>query len=188
MKKNLTLLALMVIIIIQFLVIINMNQDKDEALKNAEATQENDSVNEPVDIVNSYLMNNPVDNYYSPKLNSKIEVEVRDTDEEYEKTWEEEYNKVIGIIRNKCVYDMDRDNINNYDKSVQNMIKTATPVMETEFLEAYPSDPDIPENRGWGNSTYSSLERIKGQIYRDGCMILIPYLKGEYEFPTMPEN
>ena len=64
-----------------------------------------------------------------------------------------------------------------------NLIKEANSVVEAEILDVYNQDPSIPENRGWGNSTFSALRATKGQIYRDACMLLIPYLEGEYEFP-----
>lgn len=134
----------------------------------------------------SYLTDNPIDNYFSPKLNSKTEAEVRDTWEEYEKTWEQEYNKVIAIINNKCIYEQDKKNLSDYEQSVQELIKATRLVLETEFLDAYKDNPAVPENRSTGNSTASSLQGINGQIYRDACILLIPYIKDEYEFPVMP--
>lgn len=68
---------------------------------------------------NSYLMKNPIDDYYSVKLNSKVELEVRDAKEAYEMTWEQEYNRVMDIIDKKCVFDKDRENINKFKESVK---------------------------------------------------------------------
>ncbi len=196
MKKNIIISVLIIIIVIQFMVINNINQHSAVPPKSIDISQnsedftqndnaKNKSKNKLDGFINSYLMNNPIDNYYSSELNSKIEAEVRDTKDEYEKTWEQEYKKVIDILKKKCTYEIDRENLNNFKKSIDNLIETAAPVLETEILEAYPDDPDIPENRGWGNSTFSALEGIKGQIYRDVSMLVIPYLEEEYQFPML---
>lgn len=144
-----------------------------------------DLTNMQVDKVHSYLMNNPIDNYFSPKFKSITEAEVREAMEDYEKVWKNEYNKVIGIIEEKCIYDDDKENLEKFKDSVESLIETATPVIEMEMLDNYSLPPDSPEKHSWGNSTYYYLEGRKGQIYRDACMLLIPFLVDEYEFPDL---
>lgn len=180
MKKNVIMIILSMIIVVQFVTIYNTNHSKAVATSRNKAEK-----NETFNVSNSYLMSNPIDHYYSSKLNSNIEAEVRDTKAAYEKTWEQEYNKVMDIIKNKCIYKKDRNNLNAFKKSIENLIETASPVLETELLNAYEDNPTIPESRGWGNSTFSSLQGIAGQIYRDACMLIIPYLDGDYSFPNM---
>ncbi len=198
MKKNIIILLLTVIIIAQFSFMLYI-KDKtnitstsigdENTIKSTNEeveTSENESLN--TSLFNSYLMNNPIDNYFEPKLNSKIQAEVRDSLEQYEEVWEKEYNKVIEIVNKKCIYDDDKENLNQFKKSVANLIETATPVLEIEMLDNYNLEPDSPEKHSWGNSTYSYLQGIKGQIYRDASMLIIPYLDDEYEFPDMSEN
>lgn len=179
MKKNVVISLLVIIIIIQFIVFQN---------KPSEGTTIPPQNNKITNFSTSYLMNNPIDDYFNPKLNSKIEAEVRDAQEEYEKTWKQEYDKVIAIISKKIIYNQDKENLKNFEQSVLNLIKTATPVLETEISDSYKYSPDNAENRSPGNSTSSTLHGINGQIYRDASMLLIPYLKDEYQFPSLPEK
>lgn len=183
MKKNIIISLLLIIILIQFLALKNINPVKTSSLSQNGA-EDNKSSN----LSASYLMNNPIDNYYALKLNSKTEAEVRDAQEEYETTWKQEYNKVIALLNSKCLYAQDKETLISFENSVENLIEAAKPVLETEFSEAYQESPDIPGNRSLGNSTASALQGINGQIYRDISMLLIPYLKGEYEFPVISEN
>jgi hypothetical protein len=192
MKKNVIISILAIIIIVQFSVIIYITQIKTVPQSNVELTEqsEDNTQNDNIsfgkeEFWNSYLMNNPIDDYFHVELNSKTEAEVRDTKEAYEKTWEQEYNRVMEIIDKKCVFDKDRENINTFKESIKKLIKTATPVLETEILDNYNYDPASVEERGWGNSTYYALLGIKGQIYRDACMLLIPYLEEDYQFPDI---
>lgn len=178
MKKNIVISLLVIIIIIQFIAL------KNKPSEDITIPTPNNSI---TNLSTFYLMNNPIDDYFSPKLNSKIEAEVRDTQEEYEKTWKKEYDKVIAIIRKKITYSQDKENLKNFEQSVQNLIKTATPVLETELSDSY-KYPDNTENRSPGNSTYSTQHGINGQIYRDASMLLIPFLKDEYQYPSMPEK
>lgn len=195
MKKNIIISIFALIIIMQFSIIIYITrfntipQSNTELTKQSEDNTHNDEISfGKEELWNSYLMNNSIDDYYSVKLNSKVELEVRDAKEAYEMTWEQEYNRVMDIIDKKCVFDKDRENINKFKESVKKMIETATPVLETEILENYNYDPASIGKRGWGNSTYAALQGIKGQIYRDACMLLIPYLEEDYQFPDTSLN
>ncbi len=192
MKKNLILVLLSIVIVIQFIILYNTNQTKTTNNSSKSESEEKNKTEEPnknIELYYSYLMNNPIDNYYSSKFNNPIcEVELRDNLEEYQVIWKKEYYKVINLIKKKCIYDIDRENLDNFDRNVENLIEAATPTVEAEILDVYNEDPDVPENRGWGNSTYYALQATKGQIYRDACMLLIPYLEGEYEFTIPTEN
>ncbi len=179
MKKNIIISLLVLIIIIQCIVFQNKPSNENTILP-----QNNKITN----FSTSYLMNNPIDEYFNPKLNSKIEAEVRDAQDEYEKIWKQEYDKIITIIRKKTIYDQDKENLKNFEQSVQSLIKTANPVLETELSDSYNYSPDDAENRSFGNSTSSALHGINGQIYRDASMLLIPYLKDEYRFPSIHEK
>lgn len=183
MKKNIVISLLIVIIIIQSIALKNFYSMKI-TVPSQNSTDNSTSPNHSM----SSLMDNPIDTYFSPRLNSKTEAEVRDAWENYEKTWEQEYNKVIATINNKCIYEQDKKNLSDYEQSVQELIKAARPILKTEFLDAYKDDPGVPMNRSTGNSTASILQGIDGQIYRDASMLLIPYIKDEYEFPVMAEK
>ena len=195
MKKNIIISILTIIIVIQFCVlIINHNHtlsipiglDANES-QNKIANISN-TIDKNLNLTYSYFMNNPIDNYFSPKLKSKTEAEVRDSLEKYETVWEEEYYKVIKIISKKCIYIEDKENLNAFTENVEKLIAAATPVLEMEMSDNYNLAPGSSEKHSWGNSTNSYLQGIKGQIYRDAGMLIIPYLNGEYEFPYMNEN
>ncbi len=198
MKKNIIISILTLIIVIQFFVLIVINRYEDASI--SISIDANESQNKNINISNtieidknqnltySYFMDNPIDNYFSTKLKSKTEAEVRDSSEDYEAVWEEEYYKVIEIINKKCIYKEDKENLNKFKENVENLIAAATPVLEMEMLSNYNLTPDSPEKHSWGNSTYFYLQCIKGQIYRNASMLIIPYLCEEYEFPNMNEN
>ena len=200
MKKNIIISILTLIIVIQFFVLININHNKDASIltdldtnvsqnKNVNISNTNTiEIDKNLNFTYSHFMDNPIDHYFSAKLKSKTEAEVRDSSEEYEAVWEEEYYKVINIINNKCIYNEDKKNLNIFKENVENLIAAATPVLEMEMLDSYKLTPDSPEKHSWGNSTYSYLQSIKGQIYRDASMLIIPYLSEEYEFPNMNDN
>lgn len=102
--------------------------------------------------------------------------------------WREEYNKIISIIHQKCIYDEDKENLNKYTECVEKLIELSTPVLFLEMLDNYNFEADMPGRLTGGNSTYSCLESLKGQIYRNACMLIARlFNEDEYEFPDMNE-
>lgn len=54
------------------------------------------------------------------------------------------------------------------------------------MLDNY-SLPESREKHSYGTGTADSLKMYKGLIYRDACMLFIPYLVDEYQFPDVPD-
>ena len=133
----------------------------------------------------SDLMNNPIDQAYSPLITDYhiSEIEFRQLQIEYEEIWEQEYNKALQIIKNKAVYQEDKDSIDQFDIYVRNIFTDNKTFFETTVLNDY-SDPSLPEKNSYGNGTNDRLIEIQGKIYRNACMqiiTLLPY--GEYQYP-----
>jgi hypothetical protein len=149
------------------------------------AAIENTTEQESVPYYYSDLMVNPIDQAYLPLVtdSSYAQVEFRNFQERYYELWEEEYHKVLAILKSKAVYKEDKEDIEQFDKNVESFFDNNYDFFETAVLGDYDTDPSLPEKNSWGNGTGDKLLEIRGKVYRDACMQLITLLDEEdYHF------
>ena len=132
----------------------------------------------------SDLMDNPIDQAYLQRVTKNIsEIEYKDLQTKYEEIWKEEYEKALKILKDKAVYQEDKDNINKFNEYVVNFFDDNKTFFETIVLDDY-SNPSLPEKNSYGNGTTDKLREIQGKIYRNACMQIISVLPyGEYTYP-----
>ncbi|SHJ77134.1 hypothetical protein SAMN02745136_00794 [Anaerocolumna jejuensis DSM 15929] len=134
----------------------------------------------------SDLMENPIDQAYLSLVTdqSYCQIEFRNFQERYYEIWEEEYHKVLNILKNKAEYPKDKEDIEKFDKNVEKFYENNKDFFESAVLKDYSTDPSLPEKNSWGNGTRDKLIEIKGKLYRDACIQIITLLeKGDYNFP-----
>ena len=150
-------------------------------------TQENTS-DVFVDYFYYFLMNNPTDNYFKDKFQNHIQAEMdrRDYQELYLKVWKQEYNTIMNIMKGKCKSEEDITRYKNFTKEVTSSYEILQPLLLAEMLDNY-TYPESPEKYSYGNGTQSMLNMYQGMIYRNACMLFIPYLQDEYDFPSKKE-
>lgn len=134
---------------------------------------------------------NPIDAYFGPKMVSDYNVSEsvrRSYQDTYRGVWRAEYRHLLKWLKKKCVYEEDRQNIENMDKALKKQITSMREVLATELLGNYKINPDstkvkdgITRMAGWGNGTRSRLNQIEGEMYRDAAMKIIN-LCGDYKF------
>ena len=131
------------------------------------------------------VYNNPIDAYYLPKINqSSAEVELRIYQDKYYEVWTEQFDRIIQLMKDKCIYKKDIDAIESYKASVEKLIDNSSTILVTEWLDDYKLPPDSPERGSWGNGTRSGLNMKHAEILRDACMMLIPYCD-KYTYPNL---
>lgn len=128
---------------------------------------------------------NPIDAYYLPRIeNAGSEAERRELQDTYRGVWKTEFEHVMIWMEGKCVYQEDKENLLLFEASVDSLIKTSCTILVTDWLDDYNLPPDSPDRNFWGNSTRSSLNQNKAEIYRDASMKLIDdnyvFLKRDY--------
>lgn len=158
--------------------------------------KENDtSVAEETDLMKdiNVFLDNSVDQFFEEELSdwSLPECAIRDLQTRYFETWEEEYQSVMVLIRAKCVTQEDVDACNLFDEKVQASCEEVKQLFLNEQLKDCESEK-IDEamlngSAAWGNGTAAAIELRKGNVYRNACMTLKPYLESEYEYPTVEE-
>lgn len=99
---------------------------------------------------------NPIEQYYWSKLNSKdkSEKEHRKVQKDYQKAWKAEYQNLIKWMKEKCVYNEDKNNLSLLEKSVADQIDREKKVLGTDL-------------------TNDCLTQIEGELYRDVCMRIL---------------
>lgn len=149
------------------------------------------------DITEEYkekLYNNPIDEYYLPKIYSwdASQAEIRSAQDTYRAVWSSEFKHLMKWLRKKCVYQEDKKNIKEMEKSVEENINSSLEVITIELLDVYEVNPDSSKNKDnearswyWGNGTRSRLNQIAGEMYRDASMKIINLTggTGEMEYP-----
>lgn len=127
------------------------------------------------------VYNNPIDEYYRLKIYSweASQAERRAAQDAYRKVWKQEFKNLIKWLKEKCVYEEDKENIIALEKNVAEQVKIGREVCEIEMLNGY----EVPfagsgeggETRASlsGNGTRSALNEIEGEIYRDASMRII---------------
>jgi hypothetical protein len=118
--------------------------------------------------------------------NNISQVELRDLQDKYYFVWKNEYQNILKLIKNKCIKEQDNENYKNFIELVDSEFQTIKPLLLNEILDNYNME-DSPEKQSIGNGTTDLLKLYQGMIYRNACMLFIPYLKDEYKFPTVVE-
>ena len=140
-----------------------------------------DDISKKVDTVYT----NPIDKYFLPKIyNNETEIATREWQDEYCKVWSEEFDKIMQIMKAKCVYQKDIDALQSYKESINNLIEKTSSILVTDWLDDYQLPPDSAERGSWGNGTESGLNMKKAEIFRDASMLLIPYCD-KYIYPNL---
>lgn len=188
MKKSLFKILIFIIltlsVIIFFLSFYILKEKKDDRKSNSITIKEEITSN----YSNYYFMNNPIDEYFIKIFNKPnlCEIEVRDYQEDYLLIWENVYTDITKIIQEKCIYDEDIARFDQFIKEIDTSFDTIKPLLLAEMLDNYDM-PESPEKHSYGNGTNEKLNMYKGMIYRNACMLFIPYLEDEYIFASANE-
>lgn len=181
-KKNINKIIIVVSLLINLILIFYILKDKFLNSNNIKTNLEKVEINK--DYSHYYFMNNPVDEYFSMKIiNANLsEIEIRTYQEEYLKIWKNIYDNIISIIRKKCVYEEDIARYNKFTNEINNSFENIKPLLLAEMLDNYLLQ-ESPEKHSYGIGTADKLKMYEGMIYRNACMLFIPYLVDEYKFP-----
>lgn len=132
---------------------------------------------------NSYFMMNPIDEYFVENFsNHKNEIEYRLYQRAYLDIWKTEYNKILKIIREKCIYEEDVNIINEFNEEIEESYDKLEPALLAVMLDNF-EIPESPEKHSQGNGTTAKLDMYRGILYRNACMLFIEYIDDEYKFP-----
>lgn len=117
---------------------------------------------------------NPIDAYFLPRLNGHIAAsDLRTLQDTYRGVWKAEFDNIMLWMQDKCVYQVDKDNLSLFADSVESMIDASRTVILTDILDDYKRPPDDPARNSWGTGTRSGLSQKEAEIYRDAGMLLI---------------
>lgn len=161
-------------------------EDTADIGDNSDSENKEDAVDSENDTEDYYgdeysVYNNPIDEYYRPRIYSweASQVERREAQDAYRKVWKQEFKNLIEWLKEKCVYEEDKENIIALERNVAEQVKIGREVCEIEMLNGY----EVPfagngeggETRASlpGNGTRSALNEIEGEIYRDASMRII---------------
>lgn len=137
-----------------------------------------------VDSLSCIFMNNSIDRYFIDKLNhSESEIKYEINQNAYMKAWKAEYEKILNIIENKCIYSEDKEIYVKYNKSIKAIYANLESALIPVMLNDFKLSPDSPSKNSFGQGTRDGLTMYQGMVYRNFCIIFIPYLS-EYTFPT----
>lgn len=113
---------------------------------------------------------NPIDAYFLPRIeNASCEAERRQMQDTYRGVWKTEFENIMAWMKDKCVYQEDKDTLLLYEESVESLIETTQTILVTN----YEFPPGSDERKSWGNSVRSELNQEEAEIYRDAGMRLI---------------
>lgn len=132
-----------------------------------------------------FFMSNPIDNFFKDKLQNDIQSEMdrQDYQKFYSKIWKQQYTSIMAVIKEKCTSEKDKIRYKNFTNDISSSYKILQPLLLAEMLDNY-TYPEGPEKYSYGNGTKAMLDMYQGMIYRNACMMFIPYLQDEYTFPT----
>lgn len=87
----------------------------------------------------SYIfMNNPIDQYFVNQLkHPKSEVDYESMEQTYSKVWEQEYEKILDIIKKKCKYSQDKDTFSKYNKYSEEVYDNSKEALLTVMLDNF---------------------------------------------------
>lgn len=156
----------------------------NNTLADPEVTEQNDTpytdtyndttstyINNDADATSTY--SNPIDEYFIPCINNvSTEAERRFYQDTYRGVWKSEFENILKILEEECIYQEDKDDLVAYRNSIEKSIESTQNIVVTHWLDNYNMPPDNHRNL-WGNGTRSGLNQIKGEIYRDASMLLI---------------
>lgn len=158
-------------------IISNNNISTDENLISSTNNTSTESRSmEQNDSTSTDKYSNPIDAFFIPRIkNSSTEAAKRSYQDTYRGVWKAEFENVLKVLEQKCVYQKDKEDLIAYKNSVEQLIEATQDIVVTYWLDDYnvpPSDTDTYRNI-WGNGTRSALGQIKGEIYRDASMLLL---------------
>lgn len=114
---------------------------------------------------------NPIDAYFLPRIeNASCEAERRQMQDTYRGVWKTEFENIMAWMKDKCVYQEDKDNLLLYEESVESLVEATYTVLT---VTDYEFPPGSDERKSWGNSVRSELNQKEAEIYRDAGMRLI---------------
>ena len=117
---------------------------------------------------------NPIDAYFIPRIdNASSEAERRELQDTYRGVWKTEFENIMVWMRDKCVYQEDKDNLSLFTECVVSLIETTRAILVTDWLDDYKRPPGSESRNFWGNGTRSALNQKEAEIYRDAGMKLI---------------
>ncbi len=163
------------------------SETEDE--KGAGAAEGTDDDNDGAEAFSVY--HNPIDQYYLPIIASwdVSEVEIRAAQDAYRKAWKTEYKYLMKWLQKQCIYEEDRKDLRDLDKSVANQIAVERKVLSIAMTDGYAVNPDpsqvedgFTRNSLPGNGTRSRLNQCEGEIYRDVSMRIIHLYRGKKEY------
>lgn len=148
--------------------------------------EEETDQNDTIPYYYSDLMENPIDKTYLPLITdlNTCQIEFGHLQARYLEIWGDEYHKLINILKEKAVYQEDKDYINQFSQDVENMFDDNYAFFEMVLFNDYATNPLDREISNWGTGTRNKLYEIRGKFYRNACMQIITLLdEGDYEFP-----
>ena len=138
-----------------------------------EYTEEYDYYEESI-VLERAAYSNPIDAYFIPRIdNASSEAERRELQDTYRGVWKTEFENIMVWMRDKCVYQEDKDNLSLFTESVESLIETTRAILVTDWLDDYKRPPGSESRNFWGNGTRSALNQKEAEIYRDAGMKLI---------------
>ena len=114
---------------------------------------------------------NPIDAYFLPRIeNASCEAERRQMQDTYRGVWKTEFENIMAWMKDKCVYQEDKDTLLLYEESVESLVEATYTILA---VTNYEFPPGSDERKSWGNSTRSNLNQEEAEVYRDAGMRLI---------------
>ena len=131
---------------------------------------------------NGIVYSNPIDEYYLPLIkNAESQIERREHQDNYGGAWKLEYENIIDWMKDKSLYQVDIEKLNEYDAAVNVLIDATCAVLITDWLDDCELLPNSSNRYSWGTGTRSGLNQKIGEIYCDAGMRLISH-NGDYIF------
>lgn len=130
-------------------------------------------------------LENPIDPLFAEALsNTHVMAEYRQIQQLYYDIWIAQYDAIMKKIRKKCKYEEDIANYTLFTGEMEKGFERLQPLILNEMLDNY-QIPESPEKNSQGNGTQETLLMYRGMMYRNACMLLMPFSeKSEYTFPV----
>lgn len=192
MKKKILYIILAISILGNVIQGIQPKNGKTRLLNNKKVPVETENRNKGKDTESTYIddifCNNPIDSYFVKKINTEdSEIQIELDKDAYMQIWKEQYRKILDIIRQKCIYDEDREIYEKYNSFIKEIYNNTETAVVSVMLNNFKYSPQDPAKYSFGMATDDELNMYKGIIYRNACVILILYLNNEYSYPTVKE-
>lgn len=153
---------------------INNNSTDENLISSTNNTSVDSRAMEQNDSTSTDKYSNPIDAYFIPRIENSSSGK-RSYQDTYRGVWKAEFENILKVLDQKCVYQKDKDDLIAYKNSVEQLIKSTQDIVVTYWHDDYnvpPPDTDTYRTL-WGNGTRSALGQIEGEIYRDASMLLL---------------